>query len=80
MLHLEARCPYPLPEDAGFTIEVSSPCYGGPWYVISKPIHKNLGVSLLPTIGALTAAFTQSYLKWELPIMTNWQVLMLNEG
>ena len=58
MLRMEVRCPHPYPEAAGVTIQVSSRCYGSPWYVCSRQIHEDLGVPLLADhIRALTANF-----------------------
>jgi hypothetical protein len=55
---MEVRCPHPSPEAARVTIQVSSPCYGCPWYVSSGQIHEDLGVPLFADhITALTASF-----------------------
>jgi len=52
------RSPYPCPEAAGVTIQVSSPCYWCPWYVSNRQIHEDLGVPLFADhIRALTASF-----------------------
>jgi hypothetical protein len=55
---VEFRVPHPCPKVAGVAIQVSSPCYWCPWYIIKRQIHKDLDVPLFADhIKALTASF-----------------------
>ena len=52
------RPPHGGSKAAGITIQVSSTCYGPPWYVSSRQIHKDLDVPLFADhITALNASF-----------------------